>query len=225
MAKASDTLVHLGDHAGFEDRLRTSRRVLMSYLFCFPPLAIFILSYELHWMRYPLLFGLAAVLAVLFLLTITRFVIKLELVMDRERQQLLIRRRFFFFQHLVSLAGVEELWGVTTAGEVPAAPVNYWWDYVTLLITRKGQRFRAARHGKEYRKAEYASQDLADQLGIPYIAGQADHKVTVVPNHPEPYVEFNEFNLKRADGFSVLFWGFAIFLIPGLAIALAIPPG
>jgi hypothetical protein len=145
---------------------------------------------------------------------VARFFVSIELVMDRERQQLLLRRRILGFTHLVSLAGVEELWAVTTAGEIPAAPVNYWWDYVTLLITRSGQRFRAARHGESFADADRATRALGQQLGVEVLPARAEHKVVVARGHGLPTVTLRRFHIKWADFIAVLFWALMVISMP-----------
>lgn len=220
MARAQDTLVHLGYHAGFEDCLRASRRVMMAYLWAFPFLGVLYFASGATFSGAPLTWLLVLVVSVLLLLTIARSVIKVELVLDRERQQLLLRRRIFFFVQLQSLAGVEELWAVVTAGEVPAAPVNYWWDYVTLIITKSGQRFRAARHGEKFDLAQAATRTLGQDLGVEVLESYEGHRVKVVPGTLHPEVQFKKYPLKALDCLTVFFWGFSVFLTPVLSLAL-----
>ncbi len=220
MARPSDTLVFLGKHAGFEDWLRASRKVMMAYLWAYPALAIGYFQLDTEVSGKPLAWILLGTIGALLLLKATALVIRLDLVLDRERQQLLLRRRFFFFEHLVSLAGVEELWAVITAGEIPAAPVNYWWDYVTLLITRSGQRFRASRHGTSFDEAELATDALGEQLGIKVLPSQPERLVKVCPSHPLPVVTFKRVHLKAMDCLTVVFWAFMIFLTPILTVIL-----
>lgn len=217
--RRADTLIHLGDHAGFEDALRSCRKLMMSYLWAFPFLGILALRVD-FWAKGALSLILIAVVGLLVVLKIARFFIKVQLVLDRERQQLLLRRQIFGMTHLKSLAGVEDLWAVVTAGEVPAAPVNYWWDYVTLLITKSGQRFRAASHGASFLKAERATRRLGEELGVEIFPGKEDHKVEVVMGEGRPELRFHEFHLKAADCLAVVFWAVMIFLTPILAWVL-----
>ena len=220
MSKQADTFVHLGFDGGFEDALRTTRRLMMAYLWTYPVLAGVYLAKRPPYSGAFLAWILIAVLGVLGLLTLTRFLIKIELVMDRERQQLLLRRRVLGFTQLVSLAGVEELWAVVTAGEVPAAPVNYWWDYVTLLITRSGRRFRAARHGDSFSAADQATRALGQQLGVEILKGKAGHKVAISTAGGSPHIKLREFHLQAADMVAVVFWAIMIFVTPVLTTLL-----
>jgi hypothetical protein len=220
MAGPKDTLVHLGFHAGFEDWLRTSRKVMMAYLWVFPILAIGYLRLAPGYSGKPLAWVLILVVGVLVLLKLARYFISIELVLDRERQQLLLRRRIFLFRNLVSLAGVEELWAVVTAGEIPAAPVNYWWDYVTLLITRTGQRFRAASHGPDFTAAEVQTRELANDLGIEVLPSRPQHTVKVNNSGDLPRLEFKKVPLQAMDCLTVVFWAVMIFLTPILAVML-----
>ena len=216
----SDTLIRLGYDAGFEDVLRAGRKVMMAYFWAFPFLGAICLYSHLHLAGRALAWGLLIAVGTLIALRIISMLILIELVMDRERQQLLLRRRVLGFTHLVSLAGVEELWAVVTAGEVPAAPVNYWWDYVTLLITRSGRRFRAARHGADFQVADNATRALGEDLGIEFLASQAEHKVQIIPGKDKPTVELTLFNLRQADCLAVFFWGLMVFVSPILFFAL-----
>lgn len=218
---ASDTLVHLGYDAGFEDLLRFSRKVMMAYFWAFPFAGGLCLAKGSTQAGKLLALGLVLAVATLILIRLAGLLVRIELVMDRERQQLLLRRRILGFTHLVSLAGVEELWGVVTAGEVPAAPVNYWWDYVTLLITRSGRRFRAARHGPEFRIAEAATRRLGDELGVVFLSGAEGHKAKVMLREGQPSVKLTRFALQRADMIAVIFWGLMVFISPFLFFALA----
>jgi hypothetical protein len=211
-----DTYVHLGDHAGFEDALRTGRKIMMAYLWAFPFLAMLYFSSSRSFSGAGLVWILVGALVVLSLLRLARLFISVQLVLDRERQQLLLRRKLFGFTHLVSLAGVEELWGVATAGEVPAAPVNYWWDYVTLLITRSGQRFRAARHGDSFTEARRRTEKMAGELGLSDLGGKEGHKAVVYRGTGTPRVEFRKFYLRQADCLAALFWALMVFLSPFL---------
>ena len=217
---SSDTLVRLGNDAGFEDVLRAGRKVMMAYFWAFPVLGALCL-YNHEWLAGKVLaWGLILAVGTLILLRLVGMLIRIELVMDRERQQLLLRRRILGFTHLVSLAGVEELWAVVTAGEVPAAPVNYWWDYVTLLITRSGRRFRAARHGVDFNVADRATHALGAKLGIEILASQESHKARVIPGKTQPSVKLTPYNLRTADCMAVFFWGVMVFITPLLFFAL-----
>lgn len=219
----SDTLVHLGYDAGFEDALRTSRKAMMAYFWAFPFLGTYCLASGSTRAGQLLALGLVLAVATLLVIRVAGLLVRIELVMDRERQQLLLRRRILGFTHLVSLAGVEELWGVVTAGEVPAAPVNYWWDYVTLLITRSGRRFRAARHGEDFENADQATRLLGEELGVLVLTGKAGHKAKILPGRDEPRVKLSSFRIKIADGLAVLFWGLMVFVSPFMFLALAFP--
>lgn len=194
----------------------------MAYLWAFPFLSLFYFlikpGFSGKWFAYLLMLAVG----VLMVLTVTRFFIKIELVMDRERQQLLLRRRVFFFKQLVSLAGVEELAAVVTAGEVPAAPVNYWWDYVTVLLTKSGQRFRAARHGADFNVAQVATRELGEHLGIPVWSSQEGCKMKVHMGPSGPEARFEKFPLKMMDCLTVVFWGLMVFVSPFCFAALLV---
>ena len=148
---------------------------------------------------------------VLLLLNIARWFVSSELILDHERQELMLRqRRFFFFVSHKPLMGAEDLWGVTWAGELPQAPFTWWWEYVTLLVTRQGRRFRAFRIAKEWGQAEVRAQDLAKKLGIPFHKGKEAHRLSVEAG---PNLQFRKVPVAGLDLLSLIYWGF--FIIPG----------
>ncbi|MCA9776821.1 MAG: hypothetical protein KC800_08900 [Candidatus Eremiobacteraeota bacterium] len=221
MVRAADTYRYLGSHAGFEDWLKRSQYAMMIYLGVFPFLAGFALASDEYWFQKLVLYALFASLGSLALLYIAKTFVKVELVLDRERQQLLYRRRIFGFQQLVPKASVEELWKVVTAAEIPAAPLNYWWRYVTLLITRSGGRFRVGRHESKYRFADQESRKLAQELDIEYLSGKEDEVLRVLADGSgEPVLRFKRFPLKFLDGLTVWFWALTLLTSPWLALAL-----
>ena len=195
--RAVDTYRNLGTHAGFEDWLKRSQYVMMGYLAVFPFLAAIGLALGTEWLQKTLLYALLFSVGSLTLLYLTRAFVKVELVLDRERQQLLYRRKIFCLQQLVPKASVEELWKVVTAAEIPAAPINYWWRYVTLLITRSGQRFRVGLYENSFQMADGKSRKLAEELDVEHLSGKDDEilRVESVPGG-EPKLIFKRFPLK-----------------------------
>ena len=206
----------LGSDAGFEEGMRWLRKVLMGLCVGLPLCWYYMLSSQGefgYWTVVPVL----VVLAALTFLYIFRQLIRVELVLDRERQQLLLRRRFLWIRQLVPLAGLEELWGAAWAGEFPAAPVNYWWEYVSFLITRQGRRFRAARHGDDHRAAAALARRLADEFELEFLEGETEQQMVIRPGPDTPSVRFRSSPRAALDCCAVVFW--ALFL------TLALPAG
>lgn len=147
---------------------------------------------------------------VLLLLNIARWFVSSELILDHERQELMLRQRRFFLVSYKPLIGAEDLWGVTWAGELPQAPFTWWWEYVTLLVTRQGRRFRAFRIAKEWYQAESRAQEMAKKLGIPFHKGKEGHRLSIKAG---PSLSFRKVPVGVLDLFAVIYWGF--FIIPG----------
>lgn len=206
----------LGSDAGFEEGMRWLRKVLMGLCVGLPLFWYYTLSHE-HGLGYVTVLPLLAVVGALAFLYLFRQLFRVELVLDRERQQLLLRRRFLWIRQLVPLAGLEELWGAAWAGEFPAAPVNYWWEYVTFLITRQGRRFRASRHGDNHTAAARQAERLAKEFELEFLEGETEQQMVVRPGPETPSVHFRSRPRAALDCCAVVFWG--------LFLTLALPAG
>lgn len=146
----------------------------------------------------------------LALFSFFRLFVKSELLLDQERQELMIRqRRFFFFVSHQPLMGAEELWGTTWAGELPQAPFTWWWEYTALILTRQGRRFRASR-SLDWAEVDGKARALAAQLGLPFHAGQPEHRLSLAAG---PQLRFKKVPVAGLDLFSLLYWG--LLIIPG----------
>ena len=149
--------------------------------------------------------------AILALASCLKPLLRCQLVLDTERQELFLRyRRFFLFTSLMPLGGAEELAGTTWAGELPQAPFTFWWRYVSLVVTKAGRRFRARRSDRDPGPAENDAQRLAHELGT-----------VCYPSKPESLLSLSRqgFRLEfrhryvpagRLDGCVLIFWGVMI---------------
>ena len=154
----------------------------------------------------------AAGLLLLFLGLLTPL-LRCELVLDTERQELFLRyRRFFFFTSLMPLGGAEELAGTTWAGELPQAPFTFWWRYVSLIITRSGRRFRALRSDRESGPAESDARRLAYELGTVCYPGRQQALLSLTRSGDKLRFQHRHWAADRWDGAALIYWG--LFIIP-----------
>ena len=147
----------------------------------------------------------------LMLLCCLRPLLRCQLVLDTERQELYLRyRRFFYFTSLMPVGGAEELAGTTWAGELPQAPFSFWWRYVSLIITKKGRRFRALRSDRDFEPAQSDARRLAHELGTVCYPGQAQSLLRLVREGDELRFQHRPFKAGGWDGFALLYWGLLI---------------
>lgn len=137
--------------------------------------------------------------------------LRCQLVLDTERQELYLRfRRFFFFTSLMPVGGAEELAGTTWAGELPQAPFTFWWRYVSLIITKKGRRFRALRSDRDSGPAESDARRLAYELGTLCYPGRQQSLLRLSREGGELRFQHRPFTASRWDVCALLFWGVMI---------------
>jgi hypothetical protein len=147
----------------------------------------------------------------LTILYIGRLFFRVRLVLDPERQEILLhRQRMLVFNSYKPLMGAEALWGTTWAGEIPQAPFTWWWCYSALLITQDGRRFRCATNNDSQVVEDHAK-SLADELGIEFTPGKEGHITRVSAG---PRFAFRAVPVAVLDLFCVVFWAIAIF--PGI---------
>ncbi|MBI3928096.1 MAG: hypothetical protein HY319_21310 [Armatimonadetes bacterium] len=208
----------LGCDAGLEDRLRRFRAVCAVMCMVFAPLWIVVILFQLQW-----LFGLTALVLVisgvlLAIATVLRHLVRVELLLDRERHQLLLRRQLLFYRDVVPASSLEELHGVAAVGELPQAPVTFWWDHVALILTRDGKRYRAGRHGENFAAAYHEARRLANLLDIEYLGGEAERVVDITPGANGLGLKFRKVPVRLLDLCLVVFW--ALFILFGAPAAL-----
>lgn len=141
--------------------------------------------------------------------------LRCQLVLDTERQELYLRyRRFFFFTSLMPVGGAEELAGTTWAGELPQAPFTFWWRYVSLIITQKGRRFRALRSDRNSRPAEDDARRLAYELGTRCYPGRQQSLLRLSRQGGELRFRHQPLAASQWDGCALIYWG--VFILPSL---------
>lgn len=202
---ARDVFQVLGTRVEYEQLLRNFYVAFWSLWMVTGPFMIF-LSFSRPWIATLWFLAFAA----LMLLVAGSPFFRSELVLDQERQELMLRnRRFFFFRSYTPLVGAEELWCTTYAGELPQAPFTWWWQYVTLILTRNGQRFRAFKVDKDSTLASRRARELAQQLGIEYQAGEDERRLTIEPG---PVLQFRKLPAATLDAVALIYWG--LFIMP-----------
>ncbi len=153
----------------------------------------------------------AALGLLLTLLCCLKPLLRCQLVLDTERQELYLRhRRFFFFTSLMPVGGAEELAGTTWAGELPQAPFTFWWRYVSLIVTKKGRRFRALRSDREFEPAQSDARRLAYELGTLCYPGQAQSLLSLSREGENLRFHHRPLMAGRWDGCALIFWGLMI---------------
>lgn len=214
---ATDVFQVLGEDKELEQALAT---VWTWYWGGWIPLGpcIFALMYFQCWPLANLLTELLTLLGIaLVALLFLRPLSRCELVLDTERQELFLRyTRLFFFKSYKRLAGAEELWGVTWAGELPQAPFTLWWQYVSLIITRQGHRFRSMRVDRESGPAREDAMGLADLLGVPYHEGEEERILRVKGRGEQLFLKRSSVPVTRIDAALLIYWGLMFFPYTGL---------
>jgi len=163
------------------------------------------------------LFAAAGVL--LAFLCCLKPLLRCQLVLDTERQELFLRyRRFFFFTSLMPLGGAEELAGTTWAGELPQAPFTFWWRYVSLIITKNGRRFRALRSDRDFDPPASDARRLAHELGVLYYPGQIEARLHLTRVGEELRMQHRPLAAGRWDGIALIYWG--LFICPSAGMLI-----
>ena len=159
---------------------------------------------------------LAYLLVLLGVLYLGRTLFRVRLVLDLERQEVLLhRKRLGLFDSYRPLATAEALWGTTWSGELTQAPFTWWWNYAALLVTRDGQRFRCFEH-TDWVEADRHAQELAETLGLEFRPGQEKRLSRI---RPGPEFTFWSVPVQALDVFCLLYWG--VMLFPGLSLTFA----
>ena len=206
----------LGEDIEYEQMLRSYFRVYWTvWMISAPVWMVAAIAGSRGWPQWAMC-ALAYAGLGLLALSVARIFFGSQLILDHERQELMLRRRFLFFVSYKPLMGAEELWGTTWAGELPQAPFTWWWEYVALVITREGRRFRALRSPKDSVPAENRARGLSEQLGVPFHAGKEGHRLEVIPMGPQ--LSFKRVPVAGLDLMALIYWGFLI--IPGMMCML-----
>lgn len=157
--------------------------------------------------------------ALLMVLNCLKPLLRCQLVLDTERQELYLRyRRFFFFTSLMPLGGAEELAGTTWAGELPQAPFTFWWRYVSLIVTRSGKRFRALRSDRVSEPAEADAHRLAQELGTLCYDGEKEATLRLVREGDFLRLRHQHLPVSKLDGIALIYWG--LFTLPSAGLLI-----
>lgn len=209
-------LVVLGEDAELDFLSTTLFQWFFGLWMLFCPLILFTILTPLSQLACALF---AAMGLVLVAVNSLKPLLRCQLVLDTERQELYLRyRRFFVFTSLMPLGGAEELAGTTWAGELPQAPFTFWWRYVSLIVTRSGKRFRALRSDKLAGPAESDAQRLARELGTLCYPGQDEATLRLVRERGVLRFQHQRMPVSKLDVVALLFWG--VFIVPSCGLLI-----